>query len=185
MPEVSETRLNQTVKDWPLGQTLMISAGIQPGILMDKGGLFNMRIPGTVPTSTELLVFLDAETGKEKESASRDREFPDGEHAVSIYDEGLAIGPVRGYNRPGHPAQPFESRFASCLPPIPVPRSPRAPAADLFPTIGARTSRLAVLFSMNLLNYVDRYVFFSAGPQISRRISDFSDPSSACCARRS
>lgn len=34
---------------------------------------------------------------------------------------------------------------------------------------------LAVLFSMNLLNYVDRYVFFSAGPAISKELH-FSDP---------
>ena len=33
---------------------------------------------------------------------------------------------------------------------------------------------LFVLFSMNLLNYVDRYVFFSSGPQISRELH-FSD----------
>ena len=62
VPEVSETRLNQTVKDWPLGQTLLISAGIQPGILQDKNGFLNLRIPGTVPSGTELLVFLEAET---------------------------------------------------------------------------------------------------------------------------
>jgi hypothetical protein len=62
VPEVSETRLNQTVKDWPLGQTLLISGGIQPGILQDKNGILGLRIPGTVPTSTELLVFLEAET---------------------------------------------------------------------------------------------------------------------------
>lgn len=62
VPEVSETRLNQTVKSWPLGQSLLISAGIQPGILQDKNGFLNLRIPGTVPTSTELLVFLEAET---------------------------------------------------------------------------------------------------------------------------
>jgi hypothetical protein len=62
VPEVSETRLNQTVKDWPLGQSLLISAGIQPGILQDKNGFLNLRIPGTMPTSTELLVFLEAET---------------------------------------------------------------------------------------------------------------------------
>jgi hypothetical protein len=62
VPEVSETRLNQTVKEWPLGQTLLISAGIQPGILQDKNGFLNLRIPGTVPTSTELLVFLEAES---------------------------------------------------------------------------------------------------------------------------
>jgi hypothetical protein len=62
VPEVTETRLNQMVKDWPLGQTLLISAGIQPGILQDKNGFLNLRLPGTVPTSTELLVFLEAET---------------------------------------------------------------------------------------------------------------------------
>lgn len=62
VPEVVESRLNQTVQGWPIGQTLLISGGIQPGILQSKGGLFNMRLPGTVPTSTELLVFLDLET---------------------------------------------------------------------------------------------------------------------------
>jgi hypothetical protein len=62
VPEVSETRINQTVKDWPLGQSLLISAGIQPGILQDKNGFLNLRIPGTYPTSTELLVFLEAES---------------------------------------------------------------------------------------------------------------------------
>jgi hypothetical protein len=61
VPEVSQTRLNQTVKGWPLGKTMLISAGIQPGILQSKGGLFNMKIPGTVPTNTELLVFVDVE----------------------------------------------------------------------------------------------------------------------------
>ena len=63
VPEVSETRLNRTVKGWPLGQTLLISGGIQPGILQDdKNGFLNLRIPGTVPSSTELLIFLEAET---------------------------------------------------------------------------------------------------------------------------
>jgi hypothetical protein len=66
VPEASETRLNQPVKGWPLGQTLIISAGIQPGILMDKGGLFNMKIPGTVPSGTELLVVINVEIAKEK-----------------------------------------------------------------------------------------------------------------------
>lgn len=77
VPEVSETRLNQTVKDWPVGQTLLISAGIQPGILQTKGGLFNMRIPGTVPTGTEVLVFIDVALGDGAEArrgdASRSR----------------------------------------------------------------------------------------------------------------
>ncbi|MDR3634089.1 MAG: hypothetical protein P4L84_09805 [Isosphaeraceae bacterium] len=64
VPECVETRLNQTVLGWPLGQTLLISAGIHPGILENKNGFLNMRIPGTYPTSTELLVFLEAETAQ-------------------------------------------------------------------------------------------------------------------------
>ena len=74
VPEASETRLNQTIKDWPLGQALIISAGIQPGILMDKGGFLNLKIPGTVPTGTELLVVINVEVVKAKERRSRDRE---------------------------------------------------------------------------------------------------------------
>ena len=70
VPEVSETRLNQPVKNWPLGDALIISAGIQPGILMDKGGLFNLKIPGTVPSGTELLVVINAEIARSK---SRER----------------------------------------------------------------------------------------------------------------
>lgn len=62
VPESSQTRLDQTVKNWRLGQTLIISAGIHPGILDKKGGWFNLPIPGTYPTGTEVLVFLDIET---------------------------------------------------------------------------------------------------------------------------
>jgi hypothetical protein len=72
VPEVTESRLNQTIKGWPLGQTLLISAGIQPGILQNKGGFMNLRIPGTVPTGTELLVFLDAEAAGRPRRAARD-----------------------------------------------------------------------------------------------------------------
>ena len=71
VPEVSETRLNQPIKSWPLGQTLIISAGVQPGILMDKGGFLNMRIPGTVPTGTEVLVVISVEIAKEKRARER------------------------------------------------------------------------------------------------------------------
>jgi hypothetical protein len=71
VPEVSETRLNQPIKSWPLGQTLIISAGVQPGILMDKGGFLNMRIPGTVPTGTEVLVVINLEIAKEKRVRER------------------------------------------------------------------------------------------------------------------
>ncbi len=47
------------------------------------------------------------------------------------------------------------------------PRSPFTVASPFF--------ALAVLFSMNLLNYIDRYVFFSAGTKIQRELG-FSDP---------
>jgi MFS family permease len=36
------------------------------------------------------------------------------------------------------------------------------------PTIGGKGFALLILFSMNLLNYVDRYTFFAVGPQIQR-----------------
>lgn len=73
VPEVTESRLNQTVKGWPVGQTLLISGGIQPGILQSKGGFMNLRIPGTTPSGTELLVFLDAEaTGRPRRAAAKD-----------------------------------------------------------------------------------------------------------------
>ncbi len=62
VPEVAETRLNQTIPNWKLGQTLVMTAGIHPGVLQSKTGFMNLRIPGTVPTKTEVLVFLDAET---------------------------------------------------------------------------------------------------------------------------
>jgi hypothetical protein len=73
VPEVTESRLNQTVKSWPLGQTLLISAGIQPGILQSKTGFLNLRIPGTVPTGTEMLVFIDAEV-VDRGRTARDRD---------------------------------------------------------------------------------------------------------------
>jgi hypothetical protein len=62
VPESTQTRLDQTIKNWPLGQTLLISGGIHPGILDKKSGWFNLPIPGTYPTGTEVLVFLDAQT---------------------------------------------------------------------------------------------------------------------------
>ena len=36
VPEATQTRLDQTVKNWRLGQTLVISAGIHPGVLDKK-----------------------------------------------------------------------------------------------------------------------------------------------------
>lgn len=62
VPEVTASRLVQTVR-WNLGQTLVISGGIHPGILLkNKNGFLNLRIPGTVPTQTEILVLIDVET---------------------------------------------------------------------------------------------------------------------------
>jgi hypothetical protein len=62
VPDATQTRLEQTVRNWRLGQALIISCGIHPGILDKKGGPFNLPIPGFVPTATEVLVFLDIET---------------------------------------------------------------------------------------------------------------------------
>ena len=73
VPEVVETRLSQTIKNWKVGQTLLITAGIHPGILQNKSGFLNLRIPGTVPTSTELLVFIDVEpAAPAKRAATRE-----------------------------------------------------------------------------------------------------------------
>ncbi len=66
VPEVSETRLNQSVKTWQLGQALIISAGVQPGLLLDKEGWLKMRIPGTVPTGTEALVVINVSVSNVK-----------------------------------------------------------------------------------------------------------------------
>jgi hypothetical protein len=69
VPEVSETRLNQPVTNWALGQTLVISAGVTPGILESKNGFFG--VPYTKPTDRELLVILDVETSAEAPKAAR------------------------------------------------------------------------------------------------------------------
>ncbi len=61
-----------------------------------------------------------------------------------------------------------------------MPSSPSGPAVassrkfGTVPTVGGRYFALAVLFSMNLLNYVDRYSFFAVGAHIQRdlRIND-------------
>ena len=95
VPEATQTRLEQTVKNWRLGQTLVISAGIHPGRLDKKGGWFNLPIPGTYPTGTEVLVFLDAETVSRAKSAT---------HA----DEPATVEPANG----GRDAQALANRRA-------------------------------------------------------------------------
>ena len=76
VPEVSETRLNQAVKTWSLGQALVISAGVQPGILLDKSGWLNLKIPGTVPTTTEAICVINVSIANDRnrEAGSGNRE---------------------------------------------------------------------------------------------------------------
>lgn len=76
VPEVSETRLHKAFGGWPLNQTLLISAGVQPGILQAKSGLWNsLRLP---PGNTELLAFVDLEVlnppPRTARARARDRE---------------------------------------------------------------------------------------------------------------
>ena len=75
VPEVAGTRLDRPIKAWPLSKTLMISAGILPGILLpNKNGLWNLRLPGTVPTETELLIFIEGKALERSRSARDDRD---------------------------------------------------------------------------------------------------------------
>jgi MFS family permease len=48
--------------------------------------------------------------------------------------------------------------------------APAARSAGTLPTIGGAYFALAVLFAMNLLNYVDRYSFFAVGKQIEQEL---------------
>jgi MFS transporter, Spinster family, sphingosine-1-phosphate transporter len=50
-----------------------------------------------------------------------------------------------------------------------------APRTSIIPTFGGAYFALAVLFGMNLLNYIDRYSFFAVGTQIKQQfdIDDF------------
>ncbi len=96
VPDATETHLEQTVRNWRLGQSLIISCGIHPGILDKKSGLFNLPIPGTFPTATEVLVFLDVETVERSrtdrggrirpQTASRRRRRYDDEEATAAVD---------------------------------------------------------------------------------------------------
>ena len=62
VPDSTQSHLEQTVRNWRLGQSLIISCGIHPGILDKKTGLFNLPIPVGGPGATEVLVFLDVDT---------------------------------------------------------------------------------------------------------------------------
>lgn len=75
VPEVAGSRLDRPIKAWPLGKTLLISAGILPGILLpNKNGLWNLRLPGTVPSETELLLFIEGKALERTRTSRDDRE---------------------------------------------------------------------------------------------------------------
>ena len=107
VPEVSETRLNQAVKGWALGQALIISSGIQPGLLLDKGGLWGLKFPGTVPTGTEILCVINVEIAGSKGRApaaaasSRDRDK----------DRDRETEPAPAKKRTREPAQSSDREF--------------------------------------------------------------------------
>ncbi len=105
VPESTQTRLDQTVKNWPLGQTLLISGGIHPGILEKKSGWFNLPIPGTYPTGTEVLVFLDAQTVSR---ASRTARAPEPKSRVD--DRSRSRGESRSRDDDNAPANDADDR---------------------------------------------------------------------------
>ena len=80
VPDATQTHLEQTVRKWKLGQSLVISCGIHPGILDKKGGPFNLGLPGMGPSATEVLVFLDIEAVERPRTAR-------GRSRRSRYDE--------------------------------------------------------------------------------------------------
>lgn len=77
VPEVAETRINQTIPDWDLDRTLLVSAGVLPGILLDKTNLLN-RVPGWAPGATELLLFLNAKVASATPKPPRASDRPRG-----------------------------------------------------------------------------------------------------------
>jgi hypothetical protein len=90
VPEVVETRLNRTIDGWPLGQTVLVTAGIMPAILQSKAGFMNLRVPGTVPTDTEMLMFIDVEPARKSTRSDKGTErapAPEDEFEEGVRDE--------------------------------------------------------------------------------------------------
>src|SRR4051812_30964161 len=57
------------------------------------------------------------------------------------------------------------------MPPFdPGPATATSTGRRLLPSVKSPYFALVVLFSMNLLNYVDRYVFYSTGPRFSKEL---------------
>ena len=139
----------------------------------------NMRIPGTVPSGTELLVFLDAEIAKRQareRAAARDRDRDRDRRSDRARTRARHRAGASGY-KGGVPESTLivPRHLASCRPPRsgPTVASDRTPG--LLPTIGSPYFALAVLFSMNLLNYIDRYVVLRRRARRSRRSWRFDD----------
>jgi MFS transporter, Spinster family, sphingosine-1-phosphate transporter len=66
---------------------------------------------------------------------------------------------------------PNSPRFSAIMqPPTSGPSLAPPDEARVLPTIGGKYFALAVLFSMNLLNYVDRYTFFAVGSDIQKEL---------------
>lgn len=74
VPEVLHSRFEQTIEKWPIGRTLLISAGIFPDFLPGerKGLLENIRSVGN--NQTEVLVMLTAELIPNNRLTRRSRE---------------------------------------------------------------------------------------------------------------
>lgn len=72
VPVAYQTRLDQTLKNWRLGQTLLLSGGIHPGVIDKKGGW--LGTPLGAPSSTEVLVFLDVEVSSRAQGRGRGAE---------------------------------------------------------------------------------------------------------------
>lgn len=72
VPVAYQTRLDQTLKNWRLGQTLLLSGGVHPGVLDKKGGW--LGTPLGAPSSTEVLVFLDVEVSSRAQGRGRGAE---------------------------------------------------------------------------------------------------------------
>ena len=98
---------------------------------------------------------------------------------------GLASGPGALYNEKiALEAFSFRGTCVIMQSPTPGPAVASAQHQAGLPTIGGRYFALTVLFSMNLLNYVDRYSFFAVGTDIQKDLH-ISDQRFGVLARRS
>lgn len=93
VPVAYQTRIDQTVKSWPLGQTLLLSGGIHPGVIDKKGGW--LGTPLGAPSSTEVLVFLDAEVASRARGRARTPAPDVARSPADELDDRSARAPVR------------------------------------------------------------------------------------------